>query len=110
MHDRRYGGTRTGTARRVLEALPCGYPGPGTTIGFPIPDAGSGTLRLGKQGWRLLRELHYDYIIRKYKLNLRVERRAAMGVNFLPCVLDQRSVLPQAWQDWLPEGIWPRSS
>jgi len=33
-----------------------------------------------------------------------------MDVNFLPCVLDQRSLLPQAWQDWLPEGIWPRSS
>ena len=27
-----------------------------------------------------------------------------MDVNFLPCVLDQRSLLPPAWQDWLPRG------
>ena len=27
-----------------------------------------------------------------------------MGGNFLPCSRDQRSLLPPAWQDWLPEG------
>jgi len=27
-----------------------------------------------------------------------------MGDNFLPCARDQRSLLPPAWQDWLPEG------
>ena len=27
-----------------------------------------------------------------------------MDVNFLPCVHDQRSLLPPAWQDWLPRG------
>ena len=35
---------------------------------------------------------------------LHVERRAATGGNFLPCARDQRSLLPPAWQDWLPEG------
>ena len=27
-----------------------------------------------------------------------------MGDSFLPCDRDQRSLLPPAWQDWLPEG------
>ena len=27
-----------------------------------------------------------------------------MGDNILPCARDQRSLLPPAWQDWVPEG------
>ena len=84
MPDRRYGGTRTGTARRVLEALPCGHPGSETAIGFPIPDAGSGTLRQGMKGWSLLRKLHFYQVICICKLHLRIEGRSAMDVNFLP--------------------------
>ena len=57
--DRRHGGTRAGTARRVLEVLPHGHPGPGIIHGFPIHEASSGMLQQEKQGWSLLRKLHY---------------------------------------------------
>ena len=39
------GTTRTGAPSPVLEALPCGHPGPGTVDGFPVHEAGSGMLR-----------------------------------------------------------------
>lgn len=39
-----------------------------------------------------------------YNLNLRFERMAAKGDNFLPCVRDLRALLPPAWQDWQTKG------
>ena len=57
-----------------------------------------------KLGWSLLHKRNYTQVIYMPILNLRVERRAAMGDNFLPSVHDQRSLLLPAWQDWLLEG------
>jgi len=57
-----------------------------------------------KQEWSLLRKLICTKVINMCARRLHAERRAAKGDNFLPCARDQRSLLPPAWQDWLPEG------
>ena len=83
---------------------------PGTALGFPIPEAGSGMLRQKKQGLSLLHKLHEPQAIRRYKLHLRLERRAAMDDNFLPRILDRRALLPPTGRTGSRRKIWPGSS